>query len=278
MAVITISRGTMSGGEALARQLSGRLGWPAVSREVITETAEKHGVSEKIVAEQLTKGPGWLKRYTAERRLYLVAVESALIERALLGSYIYHGYAGHLLLKGIPGVFKVRLIAPMEFRVRNVMERMGMSREAGIRYIQQVDRQRVEWTRFLYDVDWSDPAIYDAVFNLSTLSVDTVADIICQAVRSPEFQDTPESRKAIEQAALACKIKSLLAQHHTTRGLDMQVTVREGTVRVTGNIVTGGIMHSGVNMMKEDIRRIASSVPGVTDVEVEVSVTPLPIE
>ena len=49
MAIITISRGTKSGGEKLAKCLSERLGWPAISREVIVETASQYGVSETLL-------------------------------------------------------------------------------------------------------------------------------------------------------------------------------------------------------------------------------------
>lgn len=278
MAIITVSRGSMSGGEALAKALSERLGWPAVSREVVTDAAEKHGVSERLVAEQLTKGPGWFKRYTAERRLYLIAVESALLERALAGSYIYHGYAGHLLLKGIPGVLKVRLIAPMEYRVRNVMERKGFSREEGLRYIQQVDKERAQWTQFLYNVDWGDPSNYDVVFNLLSLPVENIAGMICQAVAAPEFEDSPESRAIFAQAHLAARVKARLAQHEATRGMDLDITAREGVIKVSGTLVTTAMMHSRLDSIKRDISRVVTSVSGVERVEIDVEVTIVPVE
>ena len=42
MAIITISRGTMSGGKKLAELLCQRLGYQCISREIIVEAAEKY--------------------------------------------------------------------------------------------------------------------------------------------------------------------------------------------------------------------------------------------
>ncbi|MGD0266537.1 MAG: cytidylate kinase family protein, partial [Candidatus Methylomirabilota bacterium] len=44
MAIIAVSRGTFSGGEALARHLAERLGYQWISREVILQTAWGYGV------------------------------------------------------------------------------------------------------------------------------------------------------------------------------------------------------------------------------------------
>ena len=49
MAVITISRGTLSGGEALAEKLADRLSIPAISREVIREAASRYGIAENLL-------------------------------------------------------------------------------------------------------------------------------------------------------------------------------------------------------------------------------------
>ncbi len=103
MSIITISRGSMSGGQALAECLAGALGSPCVGREIVVEAAAKVGVPEKILAEKLERGPGVWDRLTLPRRMYVAAVQEALAEHAVKGDLVYHGYAGHLLLRGVPG-------------------------------------------------------------------------------------------------------------------------------------------------------------------------------
>jgi cytidylate kinase len=270
MAIITISRGTMSGGEALAGSLSEKLGWPAVGREVIKEAADTFGLSEKRLAEQLEKMPGFFHKFTSERRLYMIALQSAMIERALKDNFIYHGLAGHLLLKGMPQVLKVRLIAPMEYRIRQLCEKKQMNREDALKYIRQVDKQRAEWTRWLYNVDWSDPALYDVVFNLISLPLDHIAELICQTVKTPIFQDSQEHREALEQFHLANQVKMRLTRNDRTHGFNLEVTAKDSKVRVTGEILTGGLFGSGMKPTENEILKTAMEVPGVKGVEVDV--------
>lgn len=270
MAIITISRGTMSGGKALADSLSERLGWPAVGREVIKEAANTFNLSENLLAEQLEKMPGLFRKYTSERRLYMMALQSALTERALKGNFIYHGLAGHLLLKDMPQVLKIRLIAPMEYRIRQLVETKQMSREDASNHIKQVDRQRREWTLWLYNVDWSDPALYDAVFNLGSLPLDLIAELICQTVGAGVFQDSQEHREALRQFHLANQVRMILARNDRTHGSDLEVTAKDSRVRVTGEILTGGLFGSGMNSASNAIRKTAMEVPGVVAVEVDV--------
>ena len=84
----------------------------------------------------------------------------------ITGDAIYHGLAGHLLLgKGLH-ILRTRIIAPMEFRIAQVQERMSLKRKEAVEYIETIDADRRKWTRFLYGVDWADASLYDLVLNL----------------------------------------------------------------------------------------------------------------
>ena len=118
MAIITIQRGTKSGGEALADCLGGHLGYPVLGGEVLQDAAAQLGVPAKDVGEKMEERPGRFGRKPLITKLYVAAVRAALIDQARTGYLIYHGLAGGLLLRRLPGVLRVRLIAPMEFRSR----------------------------------------------------------------------------------------------------------------------------------------------------------------
>ncbi len=91
MPLIIISRGSMSGGQALAECLAGALGSPCVGREIVVEAAARLGVPQQLLSEKLEKGPSFWQRLTMERRLYVAAVQAALAEHAARGDLIYHG-------------------------------------------------------------------------------------------------------------------------------------------------------------------------------------------
>ncbi len=281
MTVVTISRGTLSGGEALAGCLAGRLGFPVISREVIREAASRYGIAERLLDRQLENVPGLIERRLVgaeERRLYLVAIQTALAERAREGDFIYHGHAGHLLLKKLPGVFKVRLIAPLAYRVRNVREKKGLGEEEAVRYIEQVDRSREQWTRFLYGVDWKDPSLYDLVINLEFITLETACTVIEKAIQQPEFQGGEDRKKTIDEFVLACRIRLRLAQTERTRGMQIDVDVSEGVARITGKFLSSGPFSKGLHRSQEDILRVIREFDEIKKVEFDLEDAGIPVE
>ena len=122
MAVITVSRGSFSGGKMLAECLAQKLDYRCVDRDVIVERAAAHGASQEELREALMKPPGFLDRFRHRKYLYLTLIQAALIEEVREGRAVYHGNAGHLLLRGAGPVFRVRIVAPVELRVQMCIE------------------------------------------------------------------------------------------------------------------------------------------------------------
>ena len=278
MAIITISRGTMSGGESLAACLSKRLDIPAVSQEILQEASKRFGISQSLLLQQLEKTKGLIPGPSPERGLYLAAIQLALAERAQKGSFVYHGHAGHLLLKGVPQVLKVRVIAPLDRRVRKMAETQKISLEEARKTIEKMDEGRIKWTRFLYDVDWRDPSLYDLVMNLDAINMETACEMIVCALNRLEFQESPESRAIIEDFLLASRVKAELATHDRTRGLELEVRAEKGEIKITGTFQTGGIFSSGKHRIKNDLVEVARQVPGVQKVRIGVEDVPVVLE
>lgn len=154
MSVITISRGTFSGGKRLAECLAGHVGYRCIDRDVIVEKAAASGAPHDELREALEKPPGFLERFKHKRYLYLALIQAALAEEVRHGDVIYHGYAGHLLLKGGGPVLRARVIAPLEYRIATAQHRLKLSRNEVIAYIRKVDSDRQKWAHYLYGVDW----------------------------------------------------------------------------------------------------------------------------
>jgi cytidylate kinase len=266
MAIITISRGSMSGGEALAKCLAERLQYPSVGREIVVEAAERAGVPEATLARKFEHSPTLWGRLTSDRRIYVTAVQAALAEHAAGGDLIYHGLAGHLLLKGIPNVLRVRLVAPLEARIRAVVEQKNLSREDAIQYIEKVDENRVRWTRLLYDVDWRDPSIYDMVINLESMSIETACSVVANAAQQPEYATTETARKILQDFLLSCRVKLALAGDPQTRGLNLEARGDDGRVEISGEIPSAEMLTHASRRTEDEILRVAQGVQGVTRV------------
>ncbi len=275
MSVITISRFTMSGGERLANCLSAKLGIPAVSREVTTQVADQFGISESLLWEKLEKAKG----PSVERNLYLAAVQLALAEKAVEGSFIYHGLAGHFLLRGIPRILKIGIVAPLEMRARRFMNEKGVSLDEAMRSIRRWDEKRTKWVRLLYDVDWLDPSLYDLVLNVQNMSDETACEIVALALNREEFKELPEHRSAVEDFLLASKVRMQLAAGDRTRGVEVDVSAKDRVVRIQARVLSGGMFHwNRGEHARSDLVEVARSVPAVKEVLVSLEETMVPVE
>jgi cytidylate kinase len=261
MAVITVSRGSFSGGKILAECLADRLGYRCVDRDVIVERAAAYGVTQEELRGAMEKPPSFWDRFKHKKYLYLTLIQAALTEEVRSGKAVYHGNAGHLLLRGVSHVFRTRIIAPLDFRLALVQDRLRMSRNEALAYIQKMDQDRTRWTQYLYGVNWGDPALYDMVLNLEAVDIQEACEIIAHAVQQKCFHETPESVQAMEDLALASRVRASLAVNPATSGLEVDVLARSGVVSVRG--------HLGSQAEIREIQAATWKVPGVTEVNLD---------
>ncbi len=264
MSIIAISRGTFSGGEALARRVAERLHYRCLSRETNLETAaQRYMVPADELAAAMERRPSFWERMVGERAAYLAFVRATLCDEARSGRLVYHGYLGQFLLTGISHVISVRVIADADCRIRTAQQEQHIARENALAYIEKGDRERREWVRFLFEVDWEDSHLYDLVLNLSRMSLHAACETVAQLTERDEFKPNPASLKAMEDLTLRSRVSAALATDFRTRGTELQVTADDGTVTVTGRSRWPEV----ADAVPEVVRRVA----GVTAVKCEIA-------
>lgn len=264
MAVITISRGPYSSGEQLARCVADHLGYFCLDRDDLLEKASGFGVSEDDLRDALVQPPSLWSRYSHRKRKYLAVLQATLAEEVLEGSAVYHGNAGHLLLQGVPHVLRVRIVAPMAFRLALFRERGGPAGDEALEALLRMDEERRKWTRYLYGVDWDDPTLYDMVLNFENLSFKEACDVVCTSADEPRFRETEQSMRAMADLALASKVRAILVLHPATARLELEVTSHKGTVFIRGELPSP--------KLKEKVFEIVGAVPGIQGVDLELLV------
>jgi osmotically-inducible protein OsmY len=264
MAIVTISRGTFSGGVAVAEAVARRLGVPCISREVIRDAAWAAGLEEKALVATLEEPPRFWEKQPGRIPAHLNLVRTELLDRAHGGDFVYHGYAGHLLLSGISHVLRVRVIASEAYRVQTAMDDFDMSEKQAAQYVKTLNAQLMKWTRFLYGVDWQDPGLYDAVLRVDRLGVEGAADTIASMTELAPFRPTDESRKAVDDLLLSSHVWRELTVNQRTRGANLRVAADGGAVFVTGSADSAKALGA--------IEEVAAAVPGVAHVDNQVGV------
>lgn len=265
MAIIMISRGTFSGGKALAERLADRLGYPCLSREeAVLEAVKKYGIKEKDLTEAMDELPPFWQQVHLTRLAYLRFITAILLEHIKGENLVYHGHVGQLILGAFPHILRVRVIADMEFRIKGAMERKHINREEAIAFIVNIDKKRDKWIRFLYGVEWHDAALYDVLFNLERISVDVASEAIAHIAGMETFKPTPQSRKDLDDRILGNKVHIALAGNDQTKAAKITVSADAGMITITG----GAPSMKVINAMTD----IAQGIDGVKGVKTDVGV------
>lgn len=262
MCVITISRGSFIGGKLFAECLAKNLGYRCIDREVIVERAAVGGVKRDELREALLRPPSLFDRLITHKKfLYLTLLQAALAEEVRDGKVVYHGYAGHLLLGGAGPIFRIRVIASPEFRLKMAQEHLELSREEAVAYVEKVDRERKRWTQLLYGVDWEDSSLYDMVLNLGYVyNLEEACEIVSAMVRAHKcFEFTPERQAALHDFALASRVRAALTTNTSTANVHAEVLARSGSVSIAAKVDDAEQL--------QEVERVAREIPGVTGVE-----------
>ncbi len=259
MPVVLVSRGTMSGGQNLARCLSRRLSLRCICREDLLSAVDTHGGHARKVVESLERATRAYEQFSQHRRSFLILMRHALLGFIRDDDVVYHGYAGHLLVPTAPCCMRVRISAPLPLRARNAMQRLGLAETEAREAVKREDEDRVRWSRFMYGRDVRDPHLYDAWFSLERMSIETVCALVSAGLQEKEFQRTPEARKVLDDLYLSTSVEAALVSDSRTLAWEIGARVRDGNVLLEGPYLEDAQL--------ADALEVARSVEGVGAVE-----------
>jgi cytidylate kinase len=256
--IITISGGTYCGGEAVAAGVADRLGHRYIKRDVISGSSLPGGgeSAEDSIAAMEQRPPLW-NRVTGRRADHLHQMRAALCEMGDAGKVVYYGYLGHLLLAAAPRLLRVRVMTDRETRIQEAMLQQHLSRHDAIAHLERVDTGRRQWTRFLFEVDWEDPAQFDLVLNRASLGTDAVCDIISRTALRSAYADTTDSIQDVRDFTLKTRVAARLALDPRTAGAPLEVAADSGSVTISGEIKS--------LVMIEAAMRVVGEVEGVEE-------------
>lgn len=199
--VLTISHMYGSGGSRIARDLGRRLAWSVWEKEIVRKISAQYKVSEAYVDAKDERVDSFIERmvglfgmggfesaYDIPPPLWLNDAQLVRMTRSLIeevgegGHAIIVGRGGNYVLADQPGVLHVFLLAPLEARIKRVMEVENLSRDEAKERIAGVDRIRADYVHTFYHDDWRDPSRYHLSIDSSVWSESGAADMIMQAL------------------------------------------------------------------------------------------------
>ncbi|RJP84937.1 MAG: cytidylate kinase-like family protein [Desulfobacteraceae bacterium] len=274
MSIISISRGSYTRGSDVAHKVAETLGYECISRDVLIDASEIFNIPEIKLVRAIHDAPSILERFSYGKERYVAYIRSILLRHVQKDNVVYHGLAGHFFLQGIPHVLKVRIIADMEDRVREEMQREKISNDKARYLLKKDDDERRKWGLTLYGIDTWDPSLYDLVLKIKTITVDDAVKFILAALQRPSFTTTPESQKILDDLVLAAQIEAMLVNEFPR----VKVVAKDGSADIYIGTSLGMVASSAKE--RETIYRvqeIAISLGGAQSAQVHLT-TGMPAE
>ena len=234
MAIIVVSHQMGAGGPEIGMSLAQRLGYRYVNQELLLDAARRYGLAEDDNCVLMRGGGQWL-------------------------------------LRGVPHVLRVRVIAPFEHRVKQWVKRTAeMTGEtpnyrAAAELVRRDDLEKSGRMRYLYEVDIADPTLYELTVNTEKMKYDAVVAILEALTRRPEMATADAGKQMVASRALASRVQVALATHPETRRYRITVEAHGGVVTLEGTAALDRAVE------------VARSVPGVREVKTQqVEIPPIP--
>lgn len=195
--VLCINREYGSGGSAIGKILSGRLGLDYYDREILKITSETSAIGEQYFTLADEKaGSNILYKifdnlkpslgkpsvgYNITNRDNLFKFQAMIIkELALKESCIIVGRAADYILNdaGTKNVVSVFVHCDVKKRIERIVVQDNISSEEAEKKISKVDKERRDFYNYYAAREWTDLRHYDLCINMSHLETEGAADLI----------------------------------------------------------------------------------------------------
>lgn len=269
MTVIAMTREMGTLGKDIAAGLADSLGLRVVHHELVEhDLASRMGVQESTVHHYLEGNASLLERWSIDRRKLSRYTAVEILELAQAGNIIIRGWGATALLRDVPHVLRVRVCAPMAFRERTMMKRLGTDDRGMVRReIERSDAAHEQTISGFFGVDWTAPELYHLVLNTQSIPVETCVRALRLLADDQAFVETAETRGSLADKLTEWRVRSTLADGNRSAALNhLDVSARDGYV-----ILTGIATHSQAATLAAQTVR---TVPGVRDVETRLVVSP----
>ena len=274
MRVITISRLLGAYGDIIASIVARRMNLTLVGRDQLHEMAQTCDpeFSDLCAMYETEHGPGLFERFFFDRPSYTSIFEALTFEVASRGNVVLVGRGAQIILREVPGIARIRVVAPKPVRIRRVMERFGFAEDEAEHYTSKYDHDRENLVRSIFLSDPQDWSLYDLIVNTEHLTAGAAAELVVDAVEKMEqVSDREEVKEQLLNMAMAKRMEALIRKKLTPAvARSVQIRVEPGgVVKLSGRIPD--------QTDKLTAEELATGYPGVSKVESDLRVTQFPL-
>lgn len=259
MTVIAMTREMGTLGKDVAAQVAKALGMEVVHHELVEhQIAERLNTTGSAVHRFLEGEASLWERWRIDNKRLSRYTAEEVLQLAARGNVLIRGWGAAQLLRDVPHVLSVRICAPMRARVSEMQKRLNLDKpDVARREIERSDDAHAGAVQRQFQLNWTDPTLYDIVLNTGNVPVATCSEIVTRLAQSAHYAATDESRQVLDDKLLEARIRSILDEHETDSPIGSGLIVKA----TRGDVVIQGVVSPGSKLQKA-IRDL-SSLDGV---------------
>jgi len=225
------------------------------------DAARLAGVSADKIQRAFHAKTSVFNKFTHEKERAVAWLKLALAQAMQDDGLLISGFASLLAPRTVTHALRVCLVADTEYRLGEAAK-SGVSEKEALRRLREADEDAAAWAEVAcgFKDPW-DSALYDVVLPMDKKPIAEAGSIIVRSAAREALAVTEASRAAAADFLLAARVEAVLVGEGHTVGVE----ARNGniTLSINKNVLMLG-------RLKEELARIAKSVPGVKDVETKV--------
>ncbi|MCR5241413.1 MAG: cytidylate kinase-like family protein [Prevotella sp.] len=197
--IICIGRQLGSGGHDIGRMLALDFQAKYYDREILNLAAKESGFSERFFEQNDERkgflrslfniqtphlgGDGSIYRSSNTQDNLFQFQSEAMKKAAAQESCVFVGRCADYILRDQPNLVTVFITAPLEFRIRQVMNKEGITETMALKKIQQGEDQRANYYNYYTGKKWGHATGYDLCIDSSILGLTTTEKFIADFIR-----------------------------------------------------------------------------------------------
>jgi cytidylate kinase len=262
MTVIAMTREVGSLGTDVAAGVAKELRLKIVhSESVATSVAERMGVEEGTIRRYADGSASAMERWLISRRKFAHYTSEEVLRLAQEGNVLIRGWGAAALQRDLPQVIRVRVCAPMAFRVRTMMQKMGINDPDTVRRdIERFDAAHARFMRGSFNVE-REELLYHLVLNTDRLPVEACVRAICALARHSRFQDQRSTQSALADKLLEARVNSALGDEISLTMAPAGIGVSADNGRVTL------VAASSSGHLRAKAEKLVASIAGVRAID-----------
>jgi cytidylate kinase len=187
--VITVAMEPGSGGSLIAQKIAEQLGFDYFHRDIVQQIAKTAKIRTTVVnsleKERLSGIKDFISSLMEDQYIhpdtYLKHLLVVISTIAKHGRAVIVGRGANLILPA-EDIFAVRVIAPLQKRIREVALTHRVTTEMAKRRVIQRESKRKAFVRHSFNADISDPIHYDLTINTGKMSIESAVEAVIGAV------------------------------------------------------------------------------------------------